>query len=41
MNENGYTENDYELALIELFLGFEGKKYRYEYGPERFIPSFN
>ena len=29
MNENGYTENDYELALIELFQSLEGKQYRY------------
>ena len=34
MNENGYTENDYELALIELFQSLEGKQYRYEYGPD-------
>ena len=25
MNENGYTENDYELALIELFQSLDGK----------------
>ncbi len=29
MNENGYTENDYELALIDLFQSLEGKQYRY------------
>ena len=34
MNENGYTENDYELALIELFQSLEGKRYRYKYGPD-------
>ena len=31
---NGYTENDYEQALIELFQSLEGKQYRYEYGPD-------
>ena len=34
MNENGYTENEYEQALIELFQSLEGKRYRYEYGPD-------
>lgn len=31
---NGYTENEYELALIELFQSLEGKQYRYVYGPD-------
>ena len=31
---NGYTENDYEQALIELFQSLEGKQYRYKYGPD-------
>ena len=31
---NGYTENEYELALIELFQSLECKQYRYEYGPD-------
>ncbi len=31
---NGYTENEYEQALIELFQSLEGKQYRYEYGPD-------
>ena len=31
---NGYTENEYEQALVELFQSLEGKQYRYEYGPD-------
>ena len=31
---NGYTENEYEQALIELFQSLEGKQYRYVYGPD-------
>lgn len=31
---NGYTENEYEQALIELFQSLEGKRYRYVYGPD-------
>ena len=31
---NGYTENEYEQALIELFQSLEGKQYRYLYGPD-------
>ncbi len=31
---NGYTENEYEQALIELFQSLEGKLYRYAYGPD-------
>ena len=29
-----FTEDTYEQALIELFQSLEGKKYRYEYGPD-------
>ena len=34
MNKNCFTEDSYELALIELFQSLEGKQYRYEYGPD-------
>ena len=29
-----FSEDTYEQALIELFQSFEGKQYRYEYGPD-------
>ena len=29
-----FSEDTYELALIELFQSLEGKQYRYEYGPD-------
>ena len=31
---NGYTENEYEQALIELFQSLEDGQYRYVYGPD-------
>ncbi len=31
---SAFSEDTYELALIELFQSLEGKQYRYEYGPE-------
>lgn len=31
---SAFSEDTYEQALIELFQSFEGKQYRYEYGPD-------